>query len=101
MKEKSAFFKGWVVGFLKWIGGAIEDQKGHVSGKRIAGYVALYIVADMAKRGFIVPEGQNIIVVIEMFYAVLGFAGLCFGLAMMEWFAMIKENKNKSNNENQ
>jgi hypothetical protein len=73
--------------------GIFEDQKGMASGKRVAGFIGLWMIFGMVKRGFLYPSEKDISVNMNMFYAVLGFVSLCFGLAMLEWFAMIKEKK--------
>lgn len=84
----------WVASFFKWAAGAFEDQKGMVSGKRLAGYYSVWLVGNMVKDGFLYPAGKDMTINMYMFWSVLGFAGLCFGLAMMEWFAMVQEKKN-------
>ena len=84
----------WVSTFVRWVAGIFEDQKGMASGKRIAGFVGLWMIWKMVNQGFLYPSGKDISVNMEMFYAVLGFVALCFGLAMLEWLAMIREKKN-------
>jgi len=93
MKNSFCSF-AWVSEFFQWVAGIFEDQKGMASGKRIAGFIGLALVSKMVNQGFLYPAGKDLSVNMDMFYAVLGFVSLCFGLAMLEWLAMIKEKKN-------
>lgn len=74
----------WLLRFVKWIGGALEDQGGTMSGKRIGFYVLLYqFCQELDKTPFDLQAAG----------AVAIFAMVLYGLTIPEWFSKISTEK--------
>lgn len=74
----------WALRFIKWLGSALEDQAGAMSGKRIGFYILLYqFCEELDKVPFDIQRAATVALLAITLY----------GLTIPEWFSKIPMEK--------